>query len=93
MKTTKMVETIEGIKPGFIVKTSTKFCGKVFTVVEARLLLGQKVILAGEGIARRSPTQDYDSKIGKDVATFRAIEAIAKKLRRKDKAVHHWSMG
>ncbi len=89
MKTVRMLEYFTS--KGFIVKPEVKFTGDTFTVSVATLSRDngkkKKVILQGEGIARRSYTQVYDLQIGTDTATNRAIEALYKKFNRKSRRI------
>ena len=97
MKAEKILKEIE--KLGFGVETGTVYVGSVFTVALSILKTKdpegseQRVVMFGEGIARKSFRDKRDPQIGINIATSRALNAIWKKMHRLNGRVHAWYMG
>jgi len=71
---------------------SIVYQGGVFTVARVEIKFNGQVFSA-EGIARRSHLDEPNDNTGQEIASGRALKALAKKFICHKKAIHHRFMG
>jgi hypothetical protein len=86
----KAIEKLMKLQPELA--PSIVYQGAVFTVARVSIKIKDQVFCA-EGIARRSHLDEPDDNTGQEIASGRALKALAKKVICHKKMIHNRFMG